>query len=983
MKRYIILLINLGWFFFCAAQEDQSPIKSLPTAAELGSFGRSQVGLFTGTNQQSISLYELKTRNLSYPITLNYSSNGLKVDKVASIVGYDWTMSAMGVIIREVRGLPDDAVQFTPYPANLDPTHSITQEEYQNEMNFYRGWRFSGTDCEPDVFSYNFCGYTGQFYEDSPVSDTSKRISVPYQNLKIGRVYEDSIRIVDDKGIQYLFEKGEMIDMGKGGNTLISTTTYHLKQIVHPYGDKITFNYEILTAGKGIKGYYKNMYDNEFYVVYNGAESGCRTTYIPAYSAPAGNYSDSYMYYSHLTSIVATGSGRIEFQYANGRTDSSIEPRMTGFTVYDNANNAIKSVVLYHEFPFGNFSNSFVNQCTDGSIRYRMFLDSVAIRDNKNVKIQRYVFNYNNLNELPTRLSYAQDHWGYFNGQENQSLLPDMIPANIKAQYFPNLNVAGTPDSTRAKADRSAHWQYAQKGMLSKIIYPTGGYSEFEYEAHRTRSYPDKEYGGVRLKQVRHYSSTGQLASTNSYEYSGGLSGWDQNAIQYYSSRTVSKGNLCVGYYGFSTFTYYWLKSNTIYSLGLSGHYDVGYEKVSILQGTTTSNTGKEEHEFEVVPDSFDPERLYGSDNVTQPPYTNYGWKSGTKISEKYYVNKNGVYNVVKEIKYQYAEDARNSKVNYYPSIECTAFDYPPTDIGFPDNYFPFEDYFNVSRYSIISKWHYQSAKIENTYNDSGQLALTDTTRYYYNNSTHALITSTRKTTSLGKKLETKVRYPLDINMGDYSSMTRKYMLNYPIEETTSVNGNVTASKLTTYKINGSGYVPDKVYSLETATPLASSSFAAFNGTTKDTHYGQTPEYSFDSYDTSNGNPLKVLGKNGIYTYYIWAYNKTYPVAKIESSVNTTINITVDDARLKKTTVYADIQADVAYLKGLFNSYLTNKDYQVTIFTYKPLVGMTSQTDPAERTTYYEYDDFGRLKLTKDLAGNILKKYEYHYAGQN
>ena len=125
-----------------------------------------------------------------------------------------------------------------------------------------------------------------------------------------------------------------------------------------------------------------------------------------------------------------------------------------------------------------------------------------------------------------------------------------------------------------------------------------------------------------------------------------------------------------------------------------------------------------------------------------------------------------------------------------------------------------------------------------------------------------------------------------------------------------------------------------------------------------------------------------MLAKNGLYTCYIWAYNKTYPVAKIESSINTTIDITVDDTLLKKTTAFADIQSDATYLKGLFNSYLTNKDYMVTLYTYKPLTGMTSQTDPAGRTTYFEYDEFGRLKLVKDLAGNIQKKYEYHYAGQ-
>jgi YD repeat-containing protein len=55
---------------------------------------------------------------------------------------------------------------------------------------------------------------------------------------------------------------------------------------------------------------------------------------------------------------------------------------------------------------------------------------------------------------------------------------------------------------------------------------------------------------------------------------------------------------------------------------------------------------------------------------------------------------------------------------------------------------------------------------------------------------------------------------------------------------------------------------------------------------------------------------------------------------------------------------------------------------QMTTYTYEPLVGMTSQCDPNNRITYYDYDPFGRLMLIKDQDGNILKKYCYNYAGQ-
>ncbi len=54
----------------------------------------------------------------------------------------------------------------------------------------------------------------------------------------------------------------------------------------------------------------------------------------------------------------------------------------------------------------------------------------------------------------------------------------------------------------------------------------------------------------------------------------------------------------------------------------------------------------------------------------------------------------------------------------------------------------------------------------------------------------------------------------------------------------------------------------------------------------------------------------------------------------------------------------------------------------VTTYTYKPLIGISSETDPNGRTKYYEYDNFNRLSIIRDHDNNILKKICYNYAGQ-
>jgi len=55
----------------------------------------------------------------------------------------------------------------------------------------------------------------------------------------------------------------------------------------------------------------------------------------------------------------------------------------------------------------------------------------------------------------------------------------------------------------------------------------------------------------------------------------------------------------------------------------------------------------------------------------------------------------------------------------------------------------------------------------------------------------------------------------------------------------------------------------------------------------------------------------------------------------------------------------------------------------ITKYIYDPILGIKSIIDPNGKATKYEYDTFGRLKFIKDDQGNIMKKFDYHYSGQN
>lgn len=131
----------------------------------------------------------------------------------------------------------------------------------------------------------------------------------------------------------------------------------------------------------------------------------------------------------------------------------------------------------------------------------------------------------------------------------------------------------------------------------------------------------------------------------------------------------------------------------------------------------------------------------------------------------------------------------------------------------------------------------------------------------------------------------------------------------------------------------------------------------------------------YNRYD-QYGNVLEVQQENGTKISYIWGYNNTQPVAKIENMAYTSIPAGLI------TTIQgaADESALISALNDLCGSL---PGAMVTTYTYIPLIGVSTVTDPKGYRTTYEYDALGRLSSVKDHDGKYLSTNTYNYRIQN
>lgn len=147
-----------------------------PTVASLGKYGDVPLSYYTGNPNISIPLYELKTRDISMPITLDYDASGVMVNNLPSWAGQNWTLNIGGVITRSRRGAIDEK-ELSDYLVRRDIVHNSyfknhgkIREVVDDASNNYKklkdlfGNEKVSWDMSPDIFTFHFLGKSGKFF---------------------------------------------------------------------------------------------------------------------------------------------------------------------------------------------------------------------------------------------------------------------------------------------------------------------------------------------------------------------------------------------------------------------------------------------------------------------------------------------------------------------------------------------------------------------------------------------------------------------------------------------------------------------------------------------------------------------------------------------------------------------------------------------------------------------------------------------------
>ncbi|HEV2481497.1 MAG TPA: DUF5977 domain-containing protein [Puia sp.] len=453
----------------------QSVIGPSPNASSLGQYADWPVNLYTGIPKIDIPIYELKGRSMSVPISIAYHASGNKVSGIASWVGLGWSLQAGGLITRSVRGEPDEdgyLYMRNEYnnPGDLSQGTTPAGNDTTNVLNVVSGEQ----DSDPDVFMFSALGRSYKFMflgngtiATQPFSNLKITVSTDFSTFTV--ILEDGRKLVFGGGNSYTewtnYLSSSQGKVYSGGNFI---SAWYLQSITSPTGETINFTYNTLASGS---------YNIENTVFTDYARVGT--------SAPTRPAVTGYNRYSATQLSVATIESdlcRVEVYRDSSMTRKDISGGSAIGAIKVFSKQAGKYIAYYkfqHSYSTAVTSYSFDTDTTYNARLHLTGMQQLSVTDSSVQKT--WTFEYNP-RPLPGRHSYAQDHWGFYNGATgNTSLMPGNLQFSPGSYPWANRD----PDSASMMAE-----------MLTQINYPTGGYSTFTYEPNSVPA-TGPVYGGV------------------------------------------------------------------------------------------------------------------------------------------------------------------------------------------------------------------------------------------------------------------------------------------------------------------------------------------------------------------------------------------------------------------------------------------------------------------------------------------------------
>jgi hypothetical protein len=214
-----------------------------PDAYSFTKYGSLPVGLATGTAQYGLPVYTVRSGSLSHSISINYSSNGVKVDEMATRVGINWNLQAGSAITRTVMDLPDEAPAVAPTffhgPITFDTALSTSWDLYDYVSQASQDFR---PDYQPDEYSFNVDGYSGKFLK----RENGEFTQFSSSSMKVHQNTDGTFILTAPTGTKYYFYEFEVArNYSFPENTNLEwipspvPTAWYLTKILSPTRDSI------------------------------------------------------------------------------------------------------------------------------------------------------------------------------------------------------------------------------------------------------------------------------------------------------------------------------------------------------------------------------------------------------------------------------------------------------------------------------------------------------------------------------------------------------------------------------------------------------------------------------------------------------------------------------------------------------------------------------------------------------------------------